>query len=1648
MKTKRFRILTVLLTAVMMVALSLNVMAAKSNAVTKHGLTAQIFTDKDSYKAGESVKASVQVDNHTGREVFIFTQINVPESVKLAGDTTAFDTLLKDGESWVTPGALLSASDLAATGTATGDNMQAGFWIVLTFLAVCGIIALFVYGKNKKTWLSIMLCMAMVAGMAVAAVPAQAADMNVDIHLSCTIQVDGKDAEVSATVSYVIYDDAEEVAEAPEVTEAPATPTENPVETETPATEAPADTPSDSDSDSDTPSDNDSDTPSDSDSDTPSDSDSDTPSDSDSDTPSDSDSDTPSDGDSDTPSDSDSDTPSDSDSDTPSDSDSDTPSDSDSDTPSDSDSDTPSDSDSDTPSGSEPSEDDKVILYDNDFETNNVGDQPTGMYVLENEGNKYLARIAEVDGGKALFVHHAEGCECGKGGGPFARLTADFEKYKDLTLTFKTKGADGTSVVTLHNVNNNQKITLLNGKFENWAMVEVFMDLEKKTYIISVDGEKTGEGKLDDFGMPTDAQIRFSGLPVYYDDIKLVSSGLRETSDVEDMVEDMFVGKEIYWENVKPSKELSSESFVNNLVSHPRVFVTNWGEMRDKVNQDYFTKQWYNSIKEAADSALEDPMVEWELNSRNNVLESARAAKMRLVSLAFVYGITGEEKYAERAYEEAIYYGAWPDWSGMNSTFVTAQIIEGYGCMYDWLYDYLTAEQKQTLIDIMKKHGFPDFLYHYVNKDGFAGDDSGNWNPVCNEAVIASALAIADEEPLLAEYILEAAPPTLWKAMVEYSPEGSYEETVSYWNAGTMNIAFIAWFMDHAFEPDFVLPENYDVSNMEGMSLTAEYPIYGHGPAGMFDYGDCVSGYQTSPAILWAAMTYDKPQYAWWTTNIQARYGAGFEGQYTVAALCFYDPERAYYVPGAFALDKFYTAEGYHNAAWLRSSWNDDTAVYAAMQGGPHGAHQHLSLGTYVIDYMGKRFIRQINYYDYGLIYEDLTIAYYRRGEAYNTLIANPTRGEDILSSGVAKQIAHGTSANTAFGVFDMTTTNADYEAAKRGLMLTDNRRRVIVQDEVTAKKPSEFYWFANTDANVKIAPDGKSALLTIDNHNMLVRIIKAPEEAKFELVERKSMFADVNNVITGDEGKKLQLHFKDKTELELCVEYVALEDGEGIPAPWTYTKMENWTANDNEESAIASVGSDVVLKLGSPNAIVNGAKTMVDITNAEVVPFKVNDTIFVPVSFISEAFGAKVNWDEATQTVGVKYLDKDIRFVIGSDEMKVNGEGVSLDEPASIYDSRTFIPLRAIVEALGKKMFLADSGLISIGIVDAAYTQEQIEGLIDELDMRVLVSGKDALLFDTARTAYTLDVKSGEAIPQISVTAGGVSVEVVQATALGESASFTIGDKNYTVLMQPYAFEGIIGHKDPGIIQELEVSVAGAGGPGYDTFIYVEDLLDSTNWEKYPKRGIVDGVINTEIKNRWAAEGKGQWIQVDFGSVKNVHSMAFAGVYQNERAYKFDVLVSEDGMSWRTIHTGGAPMTTDKMSIIPLGDVQARFVKLIGYGSNDSDWNTYAEIRFYESTEQQAEDISYWPVYFAERGFSGEVGEQVLLSLSGVDVFRNIVEVREDATVNYTVADTNVATVSVDGTLTFKQLGETTLTVTVTQDGYSAMTTVSVITK
>lgn len=86
-----------------------------------------------------------------------------------------------------------------------------------------------------------------------------------------------------------------------------------------------------------------------------------------------------------------------------------------------------------------------------------------------------------------------------------------------------------------------------------------------------------------------------------------------------------------------------------------------------------------------------------------------------------------------------------------------------------------------------------------------------------------------------------------------------------------------------------------------------------------------------------------------------------------------------------------------------------------------------------------------------------------------------------------------------------------------------------------------------------------------------------------------------------------------------------------------------------------------------------------------DVPPQIIDNRTMVPVRKLSEALGAMVNWDPATQTVtistpaGVK-----IEMTIGSNQALVNGQAVTLDVAPLIVGNRTLFPARFIAENLG----------------------------------------------------------------------------------------------------------------------------------------------------------------------------------------------------------------------------------------------------------------------------------------------------------------------------------------------------------------------------
>ncbi|MCD8390943.1 MAG: hypothetical protein LUD03_03790 [Firmicutes bacterium] len=168
----------------------------------------------------------------------------------------------------------------------------------------------------------------------------------------------------------------------------------------------------------------------------------------------------------------------------------------------------------------------------------------------------------------------------------------------------------------------------------------------------------------------------------------------------------------------------------------------------------------------------------------------------------------------------------------------------------------------------------------------------------------------------------------------------------------------------------------------------------------------------------------------------------------------------------------------------------------------------------------------------------------------------------------------------------------------------------------------------------------------------------------------------------------------------------------ESVPVPQIYTVDADGNEVRNPDLAQGSwdiddlyFGDTIELVPGCATALVNGTKVRVDNTNAETSPYiNEDDRTMVPLRFISEAYGADVDYDNETRKITIKYGDKTIKMTVGENSYTVEDEltafGGSVDTKSEIKNDRTFVPVRLISEALDKNVDYAD-GVVYISDID-----------------------------------------------------------------------------------------------------------------------------------------------------------------------------------------------------------------------------------------------------------------------------------------------------------------------------------------------------------
>ena len=532
--------------------------------------------------------------------------------------------------------------------------------------------------------------------------------------------------------------------------------------------------------------------------------------------------------------------------------------------------------------------------------------------------------------------------------------------------------------------------------------------------------------------------------------------------------------------------------------AHPRLHLDAKGfsDLKSRIAADTTLKAWYETVVKRGDAILGEPTSVYIIPDGLRLLDVSRKVVGRISVLGFLYQISGESKYAERGWKEMEAVSKFPDWNPKHFLDV-GEMTNAFGLGYDWFYNYLNADQRHIVKSAIIEKGLCRALLAYEKKsaknEGWWPEVSHNWNQVCNGGIGIGALAIADEEPALAEYILREVVRCLPIAMKEYGPDGAWNEGPGYWGyASRYNIAILSG-LESSLGTDFGL------SQIEGFSKTTLFPLYLTGPIKRsFNYADGGDGATGGSQLFWLAKKFNQPA------------AAEYEKQITRSAepfdLIWYPAELLKKQAEPIPLAAYYRSA---EVVSMRSGWNNPKAWFVGFKAGDNKAnHSNLDLGSFVLDALGKRWIFDLGADNYNMpgYFSTGTNGkrwdYYRmRAEGHNTLVLNPGLKADQDPRASTKIVKFAMDGKTSFAVADLTPAYAENASdVKRGIALV-NGEYVVIQDEIKATKSALLYWFLHTRAQLKLEGGGRKAIFSMDDDQLEAEII-APSNARFSILK------------------------------------------------------------------------------------------------------------------------------------------------------------------------------------------------------------------------------------------------------------------------------------------------------------------------------------------------------------------------------------------------------------------------------------------------------------------------------------------------------------------------------------------------------------------
>ncbi|MDR0813045.1 MAG: copper amine oxidase N-terminal domain-containing protein [Oscillospiraceae bacterium] len=107
-----------------------------------------------------------------------------------------------------------------------------------------------------------------------------------------------------------------------------------------------------------------------------------------------------------------------------------------------------------------------------------------------------------------------------------------------------------------------------------------------------------------------------------------------------------------------------------------------------------------------------------------------------------------------------------------------------------------------------------------------------------------------------------------------------------------------------------------------------------------------------------------------------------------------------------------------------------------------------------------------------------------------------------------------------------------------------------------------------------------------------------------------------------------------------------------------------------------------VVLKIGNPNAVINGVEAAIDSSGSR--PYSADDVTMLPVRSLVELAGGKAEYNGETQTIKLLLSGKAAQIIPDSSVAFIDGEAVKLQAEAKIIDGTLYLPTKFVAGFIG----------------------------------------------------------------------------------------------------------------------------------------------------------------------------------------------------------------------------------------------------------------------------------------------------------------------------------------------------------------------------